>query len=126
MIFGALVLVASLPVWFPWVLKPLVKRHGLEYARYDRPGYTQFAVEEVSGRWPRARFEAHRVACVLPTTWLWRKCIGGTNAVPYLTIPGGRIDHRPGDGRGKAGIVGQDFGPNRSRDPDSRTLFAGR
>src|ERR1051325_1613181 len=86
MIAGALVFVGSLPVWFPWVLKPLARFYGLDYAQYDRLGYTQFAVDQVSGRSPGLDFKARRAECVLPTTWLWRKCLGATNATRYLRV----------------------------------------
>src|ERR1041384_2618006 len=91
MIAGALVLLVSLPVWFPWVLKPLARYYGLDYAQYARLSYTQFAVDQVSGRWPRTDFKARRAECVLPTTWLWRKCLGGTNATRYLRVQQGQF-----------------------------------
>jgi translocation and assembly module TamB len=83
---GVLILAALLPVWFPWVLKPIARRYGLEFARYERRGYKQFALEGVNGQWPGAGLEAKRVVGVLPATWLWRKNFGKTDTAPFLTI----------------------------------------
>lgn len=91
MIVGVLVLLASLPVWFPWVLQPMAARYGVAFAHYHRVGYTQFAVEELRGQWAGARLDAQRVVCVLPTTWLWRKWQGETSVGPHLAIQEGQL-----------------------------------
>ena len=49
-VFALLVLV-SLPIWFPWVLKPVLRHFHLSYSDYDRIGYTRFTLSGVAGEW---------------------------------------------------------------------------
>ena len=56
----------SLPVWFPWLLAPVLNFYGLSYERYQRTGYTQFELHTIRGDWanthatvrPRFRLES--------------------------------------------------------------------
>lgn len=84
-------MLALLPVWFPWVLKPVLHHYDLEFSHYDRLGYTQFALNEVAGRWDNVSVTAQRVEGVLPLTWAWRKVVGGTNESPFLTLKNGDV-----------------------------------
>ena len=34
--------IAALPLWFPWALRPIAKRYGATYAHYQRVGYQRF------------------------------------------------------------------------------------
>lgn len=83
---SVIALVALLPVWFPWVLKPIVKRYGLDFTHYERTGYTRFTLEGVTGKWKETRLHAKHVECVLPTAWVWKKFIANTNESFYLTL----------------------------------------
>jgi len=85
------IVLAALPAWFPWLLRPLLNHYGLGFASYNRIGYMRFALDGVRGEWGNARLEAKRVEGVLPTVWLWRKLAGGTNASPFLSISGGDL-----------------------------------
>lgn len=67
----ALVLLAAMPLWFPWALGPAAKRVGLHYHRYLRHGYSHFTLESVSFTNAGARFTAERVQLVPPTVWAW-------------------------------------------------------
>jgi translocation and assembly module TamB len=79
-------LVVLLPVWFPWVLTPVVKRFGLGFTDYDRMGWTRFALTGVHWEWNGTRLEIKRAESVLPTTWLWRKLNDSTNGSPLLSV----------------------------------------
>ncbi len=87
---GILLLVV-LPVWFPWVLKPVAGRYGLRFADYDRIGWAGFALTGVHGEWGGTRLDVQRVESVLPTTWLWRRFNGNTNSPPLLVLSDGHI-----------------------------------
>jgi translocation and assembly module TamB len=86
-----ILLLALLPVWFPWVLKPVASRYGLGFADYDRIGWTRFALTGVHGAWGGTRLEVQRVESVLPTTWLWRRLNDRTNVPPLLTLSDGHL-----------------------------------
>ena len=36
------VIALALPVWFPWVLRPVLAHFGVGFDSYERIGYTQF------------------------------------------------------------------------------------
>ncbi len=75
-----------LPVWFPWVLKPVMHHYGLDFAHYDRLGWSRFALDGVAGSWENTSLDAKRIECVLPATWLWEKTVGRTNEPPFLSL----------------------------------------
>jgi hypothetical protein len=84
-VLGLIALLAiALPMWFPWVLRPILHRVGIDYERYERIGYNQFALITVHGQAGSTRFNAHRLQANLPATWLWRKWRGDLSA-PFLT-----------------------------------------
>jgi TamB, inner membrane protein subunit of TAM complex len=82
-VLGALVIVGALPVWFPWVLRPMAKQLGASYARYERVGYQRFRLTGLSFTNRAGRFEAKQVEAFLPTVWLWR-CFIGPQSAPFL------------------------------------------
>jgi translocation and assembly module TamB len=64
-------LVVTLPLWFPWVLRPILQNLGIRFESYQAVGYTKFALVKVEGAWDDVRFESARVEAFLPTRWLW-------------------------------------------------------
>src|ERR1041385_5432346 len=68
--------IAALPLWFPWALRPVAKRYGATYAHYQRLGYSQFQLTGVSVTNGPAHVEAGRVKTFVPTVWLWKHLIG--------------------------------------------------
>ena len=83
--------VVLMPVWFPWVLKPVLQRYGLRFRQYERAGYTRFVVNDLIGEWKNTRLEANRVECVLPTEWVWQTWIAPTNDNPAIVMEGGKL-----------------------------------
>lgn len=79
---------ASLPVWFPWALKPVLKHYGVSFTSFHRLGYTRFELTGVSGVWDNVRLNAERVECALPGAWLW---LNSTSRPPLLIMNGGRL-----------------------------------
>lgn len=88
---AGLLMLVLLPLWFPWVLRPIAGRNGLRFGDYNRLGWTRFALTGVHGAWDGTRLEVQRVESVLPTTWLWRRFNGRTNGPPLLSLSGGHL-----------------------------------
>jgi translocation and assembly module TamB len=88
---AGITLLMLLPVWFPWLLTPVLKRFGLGFTEYDRMGWTRFALAGVHGQWNSTRLEVQRAESVLPTTWLWRKLNDRTNSPPLLSVRDGLL-----------------------------------
>jgi translocation and assembly module TamB len=63
---------AALPIWFPWILRPIAKHYGFSYRSYERVSYGRFAVAEVTYTNRNIRVRAQRIELLLPTTWLFR------------------------------------------------------
>jgi hypothetical protein len=49
------------PVWFPWALRPVLKKHGAEFNRCHRLGYGRFALTDLAYRQHDLAGSAHRV-----------------------------------------------------------------
>lgn len=66
-----------LPVWFPWLLRPLAAAAGVRYDRYERVGMSRFAL--VNATWASGDFtvRAQRIEAFLPHVWVWRARWGG-------------------------------------------------
>src|ERR1051326_9556965 len=75
-----------LPVWFPWVLRPVLAHFGVRFGSYERVGYTGFALTDIRVGWPGARFSAGRAQGLLPPLWLWRRYAGEPGEAPFLAI----------------------------------------
>src|SRR5262249_56957716 len=69
---GVLALGFAFPIWFPWVLRPLVHRQGMHYSRYERLGYNRFLLEGVSYTNRGVTLHAERIEGPLPSVLLWR------------------------------------------------------
>src|SRR5688500_1032016 len=80
------VVALALPVWFPWVLRPVLARFGVGFDSYARIGYTRFALTNVRGQFANAQFHSKRIVCALPTLWLRRRYSSGSDDEPLLTI----------------------------------------
>ena len=70
--FALCLVVAVLPVWFPWVLQPVLQKYGVRYTSYERSGYGRFVLKDVNLSEPKMIFEAARVEGLLPGPFLWR------------------------------------------------------
>ncbi|HET7624847.1 MAG TPA: hypothetical protein VFM25_06230, partial [Verrucomicrobiae bacterium] len=81
---GFAIALAALPLWFPWVARPLAKSLGITYTDYQRDGYARFHVSNLVLRAKSGVFNAKRAGAFVPTAWLWRMAFG-TNAAPFLT-----------------------------------------
>lgn len=84
---GLLLVVLALPLWFPWVLRPLLRHYGASFARYERNGYARFTVYSFNYTNASERIHADRVAALIPTVWGWRLKWGpASETQPFLQI----------------------------------------
>ncbi|MDQ6630507.1 MAG: hypothetical protein M3Y82_01975, partial [Verrucomicrobiota bacterium] len=68
---GLLLVVLSLPVWFPWLLQPILQKQGAKYSSYQRIGYSHFALTQLEYANPKIKFQAGRIEAFQPSAWLW-------------------------------------------------------
>jgi translocation and assembly module TamB len=55
-------LVVSVPLWFPWILRPVAKRFGATFRSYERGGYAGFQVTDAVYTNRNVRVQAGRLA----------------------------------------------------------------
>ena len=79
----------GLPLWFPWVLRPLASKYGVHYAHYERVGYRWFALDGLTFTNQAAKFRADRMEGLVPTVWLWR-CVVAKAGKPEPVL---HVDH---------------------------------
>ncbi len=71
-------IILLLPLWLPWVVKPVGARFGLEYAEYERIGYGRFALHDVDFEHEVVSFSGERLEGYLPLTWIIRALLRDT------------------------------------------------
>lgn len=92
-----ILLLVSLPIWFPWVLRPLAARQGIHYSTYELVSYSRFALEHVQLTNQTSRITASRIESLLPTAWLWRLAAdGGHDRVPFARADHWQFEALPG------------------------------
>src|SRR6266536_2763294 len=82
---GIAVIVLALPVWFPWVFRPVLARWGIRFEGFERVGYTRFALTNVRGDFQNTRFQAERIVGLLPPQWVWRRYSRSSSELLFLT-----------------------------------------
>ncbi len=85
-VLGIVVVALTLPVWFPWVLRPVLAQFGVRFASYERLGYTRFALAGVRANFGNTRFNSDRITGLLPPRWLWRRYSRNAGGEPFLTV----------------------------------------
>ncbi len=87
---GLCLLLVSLPLWFPWVLRPLARWQGASFGIYEREGYRRFALTDLRFTNDTTSLRAQRVEAFVPSVWLWKAYRGskfqGTNAAQAGTV----------------------------------------
>jgi len=67
-----IVALVALPIWFPWILRPIANHYGVAYRSYERVGYERFALGGVSFTNRNVGVRAERIELFVPTAWLFR------------------------------------------------------
>jgi len=73
----AIVALAALPIWFPWILRPIANHYGVSYRSFERVGYERFALSGVTFTNQSVGVRAERVELFVPTAWLFRLQLKG-------------------------------------------------
>ncbi|HZM06756.1 MAG TPA: translocation/assembly module TamB domain-containing protein [Candidatus Saccharimonadales bacterium] len=68
-----LAVVAALPLWFPWVLSPVLAHFRVQYSGYQRRGFTHFSVNNIEYTYKGTTIKAAHAETLLPTVWLWEQ-----------------------------------------------------
>jgi translocation and assembly module TamB len=80
-----LIFLAAMPLWFPWVLKPVAKKLGAGYSAYEREGYTRFHLRSVTFTNDAAVIHAETMTALVPTAWLWRM-VSSSKPGPFVQV----------------------------------------
>src|SRR5688572_12131841 len=67
-----IVALAALPIWFPWILRPVANHYGATYRSYERVGYERFALGGATFTNRNVGVRADRIELFVPTAWLFR------------------------------------------------------
>src|SRR5215471_10831008 len=89
---GVLGLWVLLPLWLPWLLRPIAHRVGVHYKSYTREGYRSFLIRGVDMTNGNIRVRADRVEVCVPTVWAWRHVVGTAASQRYVVIRDWRFD----------------------------------
>jgi translocation and assembly module TamB len=91
---GFALLLLSSPLWFPWVLRPVLAQYHVHFSRYERDGFNHFRLQDVFYSNHTIEFRARTVDGLLPSTWLWEKYIA-RNEKPFLRFAGWQLREGP-------------------------------
>lgn len=88
-----ILLLLAMPVWFGWILRPVLEEFDTQYTHYERIGYGRFALSGVQCDLAAVNFQADRIELHTPSSWLWRIYLGAQDdARPYLSVRGWRLE----------------------------------
>ncbi len=91
---GLMLLCVSLPLWFPWVVTSLARKGGVHFVRYERIGYSRFALHDLTFTNEDVRLRAREIDAFVPTVWLWKRL--STNAmVSFVGVNGWEFESLP-------------------------------
>src|SRR5215470_4357239 len=89
---GIVVLLVSLPLWLPWIMRPIAAKQGARFTSYQRVGYRRFAVEGVVFTNDVLRLRAERIEGLVPSIWYWRIISSSARQNPFVQVSGWELD----------------------------------
>ncbi len=91
-VLGFILLLLAVPLWFPWVVRPLARKAGATYQTYQRLGYGRFALRGFTYTNQSLSFHAASVEAKAPTVWGWQLEMGARKGpLPFLQIEDWRL-----------------------------------
>ena len=82
-----LMLLLAVPLWFPYVLMPVLGKLGGTYKQYHRAGYSQFVLSTANLTNGPVRFSAERLEAKAPTAWAWNVLVNhGNSRAEFLKV----------------------------------------
>ena len=97
---GVTAFLVSLPLWFPWVARPILRSAGVRYARYQRDGYARFTLHEASYREAGVTIYAERIQATVPSVWLWRLGFSRQKSQPFARADNWSVEFSAAPGFG--------------------------
>src|SRR6266404_1988067 len=91
---GLILLCVSLPLWFPWVVTPLARKGGVHFVRYERLGYSRFALHDLTFTNEDVRLRAREIDAFVPTVWLWKR-LSRNAMVSFVRVNGWEFESLP-------------------------------
>src|SRR2546425_11571953 len=76
LLLALIVLLAALPLWLPWILRPMTRPYGLHYSNYQRAGYSRFVLTDLRLTNETIRFQVKQAEAFVPTVLLWLHYFG--------------------------------------------------
>src|SRR5262249_7226221 len=73
-------------LWFPWLLRPLGSKAGLQLGRYERLGYSRFCLHDINLTSESLVLHAQQVDALVPSVWLWRLARGQPAQDAFLRV----------------------------------------
>ncbi|HTL58177.1 MAG TPA: translocation/assembly module TamB domain-containing protein [Candidatus Limnocylindrales bacterium] len=116
-IVALLVFWLALPLWFPWLLRPLAASQGAHYDTYSREGYSHFQLLGVTFTNSTLSVSANQLEGLVPSVWLWKLWTRSSSDKPFLNASGWHFSSVPGKGPGGSSVY--------SDTKDALTIFAG-
>jgi len=81
LVVGLLLAAVTLPWWMGGLVSVLKRQFGVEYAQYERVGYTRFALNEVLFQRESVKVSVKRAEIDTPLLWGWRHLRGKASSV---------------------------------------------
>ncbi len=78
--------IGALPIWFPWVARPVARAIGFQFAHYRPLGLTRFEITGVTGKLKNVEITADHVEAFLPHAWLWALWIARDRKAEYVKV----------------------------------------
>ncbi len=86
-----LLAVLAIPLWLPWVVKPVGAKFGLEYGEYERIGYGRFALHDLSFEHEAVTVSGGRLEAYLPLSWIFHALRMNDDAADFLVVEDWRV-----------------------------------
>lgn len=83
----------ALPLWWPWVLVPVLRNQGVRVGDYERQGISRLALNDVAFTNNHVEVTAESLVMQLPQEWLRDRFRSATNTVgpPQLALANWRV-----------------------------------
>lgn len=93
LLLALLTLAVAMPLWFPWMAKPVFRKQGIHYAHSQRLSYGRLALDQAQFANELIQFEAERIETLTPSVWMWRRYArSSTENRAVLEVTGWRVE----------------------------------
>ena len=96
--FLLIAIIAAMPYWAPYALRPLLKKQGVEFSEYKRQGYSRFTLRDVHYSRKNTTFSAKKIDLFQPTIFLWKIYVAHPPPENFAIISNWKLEVQPVDG----------------------------